>query len=171
VAYLTSMSPLPPASQAVYTVGLMLCAVQLAARRWAGLCLLFQASSLASAALLNQRRHQNPRRKPFLIKGLEATLNKFILSLEFYDADGRAKIAIAVALVFALKLGALPENVLGTLLNDRLVAKGTVLDFVTTFFQVGGLGRAWEQAARVTSLQGRMQSCSARACVALGGWQ
>lgn len=30
----------------------------------------------------------------------------------------------------------LPENVLVTLLNDRLVAKGTVLDFITTFFQV-----------------------------------
>jgi hypothetical protein len=37
--------------------------------------------------------------------------------------------------VFAAKL-ALPENVLPTLLNDRLVAKGTVLDFVTVFFQV-----------------------------------
>lgn len=33
------------------------------------------------------------RRRPFLVKGLEATLNKFILSLEFYDAEGRRKIA------------------------------------------------------------------------------
>lgn len=41
----------------------------------------------------------------------------------------------AAALVFTNKL-ALPENVLTTLLNDRLVAKGTVLDFITTFFQV-----------------------------------
>ncbi len=76
------------------------------------------------------------RRRPFLIKGLEATLNKLVLSLEFYDELGRKKIAIATALVFQQKLGALPENVLPKLLNDRLVAKGTVLDFVTTFFQV-----------------------------------
>ena len=76
------------------------------------------------------------RRRPFLIKGLEATMNKFILSLEFYDEPGRKRIATATALVFSQKLGALPENVLGTLLNDRLVLKGTVLDFVTTFFAV-----------------------------------
>jgi len=37
------------------------------------------------------------RRRPFLVKGLEATLNKFILSLEFYDEDGRKKIAIGEA--------------------------------------------------------------------------
>lgn len=30
------------------------------------------------------------------MKGLEATLNKFILSLEFYDELGRKKIAIGV---------------------------------------------------------------------------
>jgi hypothetical protein len=28
------------------------------------------------------------------VKGLEATLNKFILSLEFYDEEGRKKIAM-----------------------------------------------------------------------------
>lgn len=39
-------------------------------------------------------------------------------------------------MVFSYKLGCLPENVLQTLLNDRLVAKGSVLGFVTTFFQV-----------------------------------
>lgn len=43
-------------------------------------------------------------------------------------------------MVFQYKL-ALPENVLQTLLNDRLVAKGSVLSFVTTFFQVRGLWR------------------------------
>ncbi|KAI8468015.1 MAG: armadillo-type protein [Monoraphidium minutum] len=75
------------------------------------------------------------RRRPFLVKGLESTMNKFILSLEFYNEDGRKKIATTAALVFVNKL-ALPENVLPTLLNDRLVAKGTVLDFITTFFQV-----------------------------------
>ncbi|KAF8066304.1 BZW1 [Scenedesmus sp. PABB004] len=75
------------------------------------------------------------RRRPFLVKGLEATLNKFILSLEFYDEPGRKKIATTAAMVFSHKL-ALPENVLQTLLNDRLVAKGSVLSFTTTFFQV-----------------------------------
>lgn len=75
------------------------------------------------------------RRRPFLVKGLEATLNKFILSLEFYDEDGRKKIAIATAMVFSHKLGCLPENVMQTLLNDRLVAKGSVMHFMTTFFQ------------------------------------
>jgi hypothetical protein len=43
-------------------------------------------------------------------------------------------------MVFSYKLGALPENVLQTLLNDRLVAKGSVMHFMTTFFQVGGSG-------------------------------
>ncbi|KAF6265503.1 armadillo-type protein [Scenedesmus sp. NREL 46B-D3] len=76
------------------------------------------------------------RRRPFLVKGLEATLNKFILSLEFYDEMGRKKIATATAMAFSYKLGCLPENVLQTLLNDRLVAKGSVMGFVTTFFQV-----------------------------------
>lgn len=33
------------------------------------------------------------RRRPFLVKGLENTLNKFILSLEFYDENGRKTIA------------------------------------------------------------------------------
>lgn len=75
------------------------------------------------------------RRRPFLVKGLENTLNKFILSLEFYDDEGRKKIATATGMVFSYKLGCLPENVLQTLLNDRLVAKGSVLSFVTTFFQ------------------------------------
>jgi hypothetical protein len=37
-----------------------------------------------------------------LVKGLENTLNKFILSLEFYEASGRQKIATgACALVHA----------------------------------------------------------------------
>eukprot|EP00877_Chromochloris_zofingiensis_P004066 jgi/Chrzof1/13660/Cz08g07040.t1 len=75
------------------------------------------------------------RRRPFLVKGLENTLNKFILSLDFYDEAGRKKIATVAALVFQQKL-CLPENVLSTLLNDRLVAKGTVLEFITTFFQI-----------------------------------
>ncbi len=34
------------------------------------------------------------RRRPFLIRALENTLVKLILSLEFYDEAGRQKIAI-----------------------------------------------------------------------------
>lgn len=74
------------------------------------------------------------RRRPFLVKALESTLIKLILSLEFYDEEGRRKVAIALARVFSLKVGVLPERVLPTLLEDRLVAKGTVLTFVTHFF-------------------------------------
>lgn len=34
------------------------------------------------------------RRRPFLVKSLENTLIKLILSMEFYDDQGRKKIAI-----------------------------------------------------------------------------
>lgn len=74
------------------------------------------------------------RRRPFLIRALENTLVKLILSLEFYDQEGRQKIAIALARVFVMKVGILPDRVLGPLLNDRMVAKGTILSFVTEFF-------------------------------------
>ena len=33
-----------------------------------------------------------------------------------------------------MKIGVLPERVLVPLLNDRMVAKGTILAFVTDFF-------------------------------------
>lgn len=74
------------------------------------------------------------RRRPFLIRALENTLVKLIMSLEFYDAAGRQKIAIALTRVFVLKLGVLPDRVLVPLLNDRMVAKGTILAFVTDLF-------------------------------------
>lgn len=74
------------------------------------------------------------RRRPFLIRALENTLVKLILSLEFYSQDGRQKIAMAMARIFVLKIGVLPERVLLPLLNDRMVAKGTILAFVTDFF-------------------------------------
>lgn len=74
------------------------------------------------------------RRRPFLVKSLESTLIKLLLSLEFYDEEGRKKLAIALARCLALKVGVLPERVLPNLLEDRLVAKGTVLSFVTDFF-------------------------------------
>lgn len=74
------------------------------------------------------------RRKPFLIKNLENTLVKLIMSMDFFDGPTRKKIAIAMARIFALKVGVLPDHVLITLLNDRLVSKGTMLDFATDMF-------------------------------------
>lgn len=75
------------------------------------------------------------RRRAFLIRGLENTLCKFLLSLEFYDEVGRQKIAIATSLVFSTKVGLLQEKMFNALLNDRLVAKGTVLEFITNLFK------------------------------------
>lgn len=74
------------------------------------------------------------RRRPFLVKALENTLIKLILSLEFYDAEGRRKIAMAMARCFSAKVGVLPERVLPAALEDRLVARGTMAGFVTDFF-------------------------------------
>jgi hypothetical protein len=39
--------------------------------------------------------------------------------------------------VFSQKVGVLPEKMFNSLLNDRLVAKGTVLEFITNLFKVG----------------------------------
>ena len=44
-------------------------------------------------------------------------------------------LAAALARCFALKVGVLPETVLPKALVDRLVQKGTVLQFVTEFFR------------------------------------
>lgn len=74
------------------------------------------------------------RRKPFLVKALEDTIIKFILSLEFYDAEQRKKIAIAMARCFSLKVGVLPDRILPAALEDRLVARGTIATFITDFF-------------------------------------
>ena len=41
----------------------------------------------------------------------------------------------ATARVFSMKVGVLPDRVLMSLMNDRMVAKGTILEFVTDFFQ------------------------------------
>ena len=74
------------------------------------------------------------RRRPFLVKALENTLIKLLLSLEFYEASDRRKLAIALARCFVLKVGVLAERVLPTLLEDRLVGRGTSLAFMTDFF-------------------------------------
>ena len=34
-----------------------------------------------------------------------------------------------------MKIGVLPDRVLMSLMNDRMIAKGTILDFITAFFQ------------------------------------
>ncbi|KAK9823766.1 hypothetical protein WJX72_005350 [[Myrmecia] bisecta] len=75
------------------------------------------------------------RRRPFLIKALENTLVKLLKSLDFYEEATRVKLAIATARIFAVKLGCLPDRVLPSLMNDRMVAKGTILQFVTEFFK------------------------------------
>lgn len=49
----------------------------------------------------------------------------------------------ALALTFSWKIGVVPGNIFAALLNDRLVAKGTVLEVMIVFFQVrAGAGRA-----------------------------
>ncbi|KAL4437046.1 hypothetical protein ABPG75_004185 [Micractinium tetrahymenae] len=75
------------------------------------------------------------RRRPFLVKNLENVLMKFVMGLEFYDEEGQRKIAIALARCFSMKVGILPESILPKMLVDRLVLRGTVLQFVTEFFK------------------------------------
>jgi hypothetical protein len=41
-----------------------------------------------------------------------------------------------MALTFSWKIGVMPGNVFAALLNDRLVAKGTVMEVMIVFFQV-----------------------------------
>jgi hypothetical protein len=112
------------------------------------------------------------RRRPFLVKGLENTLNRLILSLEFYEPKGRQVVASAAAAVFAQRIGCLPENVLTTLLNDRLVAKGTVLDFLTAFFRSFLDAAAAERAAAAGGGDkegGKGEGGKAAAAAAAGG--
>eukprot|EP00955_Chlamydomonas_euryale_P085893 364173-Chlamydomonas_euryale.AAC.15 len=40
-----------------------------------------------------------------------------------------------MALIFANKIAVVPENVFSKCFNDRLVTKGTMLEFMTLFFQ------------------------------------
>lgn len=41
----------------------------------------------------------------------------------------------ATARVFSMKIGVLPDRVLMSLMNDRMIAKGTILEFITWFFK------------------------------------
>ncbi|EFJ31357.1 hypothetical protein SELMODRAFT_145222 [Selaginella moellendorffii] len=76
------------------------------------------------------------RRRPFLIKNLENVMRRLLQSLELFDADDRKKLAIFTTLALSQKLSGLPpETVFAALLNDSLVAKGTVLGFCTETFK------------------------------------
>lgn len=46
--------------------------------------------------------HNLVRRRPFLVQRLEQVLTKLLTSAEFFDDDGRQKIAIGAALVLSL---------------------------------------------------------------------
>lgn len=74
------------------------------------------------------------RRRPFLVKALETTMIKLILSLEFYTDEEKKNIAIAMSRCFVLKVGVLPDRVLPNALEDRLVARGTIASFITDLF-------------------------------------
>ena len=74
------------------------------------------------------------RRRPFLVKHLETTMIKLILSLEFYSEQERRNVAIGMSRCFALKVGTLPDRVLPNALEDRLVARGTIATFITDLF-------------------------------------
>eukprot|EP00249_Psilotum_nudum_P010477 c22563_g1_i1 orf=247-1482(+) len=76
------------------------------------------------------------RRRPFLIKSLENVLRRQLQSLELYEREDRTRLAIFTALTFSQKLSGLPpETIFSALLKDSLVAKGTVLGFITDVFK------------------------------------
>lgn len=75
------------------------------------------------------------RRRPFLVRGLENTLVKLLLSLEFFNNDDRDKIAISLALVCSQKISVVLDRVFTAMNNDRLIAKGTTLEVVTCFLK------------------------------------
>eukprot|EP00246_Nothoceros_aenigmaticus_P011296 TRINITY_DN301_c0_g1_i1.p1 TRINITY_DN301_c0_g1~~TRINITY_DN301_c0_g1_i1.p1 ORF type:complete len:412 (+),score=99.72 TRINITY_DN301_c0_g1_i1:296-1531(+) len=76
------------------------------------------------------------RRRPFMIKSLENVMRRLLQSLELYGPEDRKKLAVFTALTFSQKLSGLPpETIFQALLDDSLVAKGTVLSFVTDSFK------------------------------------
>jgi hypothetical protein len=76
------------------------------------------------------------RRRPFMIKNLENVMRRLLQSLELYGVDDRKKLAVFTALTFSQKLSGLPpETIFSALLSDSLIAKGTVLSFVTDTFK------------------------------------
>lgn len=96
--------------------------------------------SKTNAALLLFRR-----RRPFLIRSLENTLVKLILSLEFYDAVGREKIAICepplLQIAYAVEVRLLPG--IATLLSAAACVHDLSLQLSSCFLAllaVTGLG-------------------------------
>eukprot|EP01018_Ginkgo_biloba_P015494 Gb_36217 [translate_table: standard] len=76
------------------------------------------------------------RRRPFLIKNLENVMQRLLQCLELLEQNERKKIAIFTALSFSQKLSGLPpETIFQSVLKDSLVAKGTVLLFITDVFK------------------------------------
>eukprot|EP00798_Chlamydomonas_sp_ICE-L_P027438 gene27438-4739_t len=75
------------------------------------------------------------RRRPFLVRGLENTLIKLLLSLEFFNAEDQQRIAVALALVCNQKISVVVDNIFNAMNNDRLIAKGTILEVMTTFMK------------------------------------
>jgi hypothetical protein len=75
------------------------------------------------------------RRRPFLVKNLEAVLKQLVAQLEHFTEEQQQALAVVPCLIFTMKLGVPPENLMKELLQDELVAKGTMLRFVTSFFK------------------------------------
>lgn len=79
--------------------------------------------------------HNLIRRRPFLIKNLENTLKRLIQSLEHYLPEDREKIACSTSRILVGKLGVLPDSVFLAMQIDSMVAKGSILDFLTAMFK------------------------------------
>jgi len=85
------------------------------------------------------------RRRPFLIKNLENILKRLLTQLEHYTEPQQDLTAIALSLTFTQKLGIPPENLMITLCNDALVAKGTILRFMTFFIKAHLVDQSLEE--------------------------
>lgn len=59
-----------------------------------------------------------------------------LAQLEHFTEQQQQSLAVSLCLIFTMKLGIPPENLMKELLQDELVAKGTMLRFVTSFFKV-----------------------------------
>ena len=60
---------------------------------------------------------------------------QLLAQLEHFTEEQQQSLAVALCLIFTMKLGIPPENLMKELLQDELVAKGTMLRFVTSFFK------------------------------------
>ena len=76
--------------------------------------------------------------------------------------------AAALARIFSLKLGVLPDHVLPAILVDRLVLKGSVLQFVTEFFADFLATDSVE--VRCACCADHAERCGAGPVLPTGGW-